>query len=1767
MAQDFGNGVSRTLSAQNRQFQVVVWQANKPPLDSELNLVAQVDWERQAEQVRSKMHSGFIVDPMQSDKDFQTNINWSNWFKFGRPDPASNGNILYANVNGWILPVVGTGLADGDESNRINLFPPPTTDSRIDFVFLEVFQAQVAPNPSTQNKPSASTIWKFGNVEFGGTNISDDLEDPTIGFETTERVQLQYRIRVVGGGAGLGTSVDLAQYPDGLEDPNVVAQGTASSPLTAFAWTNMKDELGDPGLWRAGNGDPNNSLGTVDGYSYAIPICAIFRRNSSTFVARIASGNANQMGALERNPPPSSGIVNRIDGTRTFSPVTLTSDLSPGVFGTVSVTGLSGSGLDNPLIDWAEVFLVIDEEIVGISSVNTGAGTITISNPISRQGRGRWGTQDTFHSAGSELKFFNFRPDGKFADEIAPTDILDLRRTVTDGEWDYATMLKHNLNKLFKGELRSSYKQGSNTDTQGVQYIEVDSMMGYGTGALPNQTERVDGFDGIRTHFSDGVVVQRGVTVLLNPNIGGSNPAVVNDFTLGAGDWEAGADFAVSGIQPHGQGWEPGTVIELWIGGISGNNGARGTTNIASENKFMRFVSPIEYEKELADGIRSNAYPSMTAAVNMQFPWNPAVSTSGVVLEQNTRGPIIPNIFQPETFFFLGGIANANLASNSAIIHSGTSPDGLDEIEIPGFNFADFATEKYFSPDALSTLLPTELLLYGRKNLFDVISNGGKDISGSSSELFVVVKDTLNSGNTGLYKVVGGGIGDYLSTSNASASDRLVISAVSTGGAIVDGATVIAQCRTPYTNTEDGPTSSSLSAASAVIVLGDLSIRTDYVSNGINQQMILSLSLAYGPSRGATARVADKISRLAVVDPVTTLLREPPSVLDPAFDNESGVPENEVYFPVDQNPQVWNHLVTKGAYPPVPMEYWNNLRYLTDSYRESEVFVDEGSKTVIFRPFQKLSMSMFQKRLTDTYANLPTYYDDGVTVVDGAGIVIPPSLSNRYTYACPLDYMPKFGRQDIPVRKATGSQPILFGINHLFCDEIGSTSNSSLVYKIIGGPNKVSGGVAAMLLTTESSYSRTYGAYGAITGGSAYQGRLYEDLNARSSDIQKRLRGIQLPPFLGIARVYGIYDARDWNANAGSSAFNTDRATLKTTGSRAKNLIRTDAEKQTLWILKDGASDVIASSGAHTYMIPEEVINIQLSPEYVSGEQFQDLEYVVEMEVFVFAQGFIDQNNLIFARKYDGAGNEYSSANPAPAGTSNPVNIYSINMILPAAMRGGHQGYIAYERTPYQGDPYMTRDGETLQPADYEQRYGSVTPANAFELATPIQQFYPDNTQTPEHVNCRTLEVLATVDFWTTMGTGKIGGPVVGNTVLDGGFLEYGSKIPSSSTSNPKQPKVRAFTEQQSEVFNLNYGQVSIVITDYSSMPANFNITLYENGYPFTTSISKGVSAIDALDNIKIALSSNVVFQKYNVFQNNNELVIQNRFPGKQDVYLTLYSTAALNGIRILQLGSFQNQQKAKIEGMDIPMNACRTPQATTPIRFTGSIERLPLGILMQDSDFIGEDPIRTGETLSVKSGGTTPAKELKIPLDPSGKEYGRIQNSGFIGMADGSILRYTPYRQGISDTGTKRFRLFRGGGSLYVLDPQTPGGPVDFSAGGFSGSEQPVVKGNVLVGRAYLIRNYQEEAFTGSVTRTYGGEIQMVIATYAVTGDGPVCEHGYALEGYLSPTGWGEGYGASDRYRLEGKPLYQPGSEIGPDCDIFIAPYPSEDPIDDPCA
>ena len=76
----------------------------------------------------------------------------------------------------------------------------------------------------------------------------------------------------------------------------------------------------------------------------------------------------------------------------------------------------------------------------------------------------------------------------------------------------------------------------------------------------------------------------------------------------------------------------------------------------------------------------------------------------------------------------------------------------------------------------------------------------------------------------------------------------------------------------------------------------------------------------------------------------------------------------------------------------------------------------------------------------------------------------------------------------------------------------------------------------------------------------------------------------------------------------------------------------------------------------------------------------------------------------------------------------------------------------------YQGDPYMSRHGENRTTSDYEFRYGQIPVGGQWSLRTPIQQFDTNGNFVPETINERSFEVLASLDFFTTLGTGKIGG-------------------------------------------------------------------------------------------------------------------------------------------------------------------------------------------------------------------------------------------------------------------------------------------------------------------------------------------------------------------------------------------------------------------------
>jgi len=296
-SKNFGPAVSGYLDPDGRSFETVAFQAGKPVLDKELNLSEDIDLGGVLEAVRRLSPSGWLThDPLNTSDTANAIF---------VPSVVANtlvlANNLKALVNGWPITVAYTGSTT---TNLLNLGAGPSGDGakRSDIVILEVWRMLLSASPNTDGKSQTGRIWRNGNVKIQAAddavlNYADDILDGVVGSETTKRVQIQYRLRVI-------TGIDLFAYPFGIDDPVVVANtvppnaGTPDGAATAFTYASQSAN-GDPGLWVAGDGNPANGLGTVDGYMYAIPLVGVFRRNTTAF-----SRNLNHNGGVA-TPGPS----------------------------------------------------------------------------------------------------------------------------------------------------------------------------------------------------------------------------------------------------------------------------------------------------------------------------------------------------------------------------------------------------------------------------------------------------------------------------------------------------------------------------------------------------------------------------------------------------------------------------------------------------------------------------------------------------------------------------------------------------------------------------------------------------------------------------------------------------------------------------------------------------------------------------------------------------------------------------------------------------------------------------------------------------------------------------------------------------------------------------------------------------------------------------------------------------------------------------------------------------------------------------------------------------------------------------------------------------------------------------------------------------------------------------------------------------------------------------------------------------------------------
>jgi hypothetical protein len=220
-------------------------------------------------------------------------------------------------VNGWNVLITNNVGTNGIHNNVV-LDAAPTTGSRYDLVFLEVFLAELggtsATISNTANKPSATTIYMYGNTQYNGINATDDISE--IDAEINRRWQIQYRIRVVD-------NVAMDTYVDGVNCTTAVKawgtnplgtwSGFTSGVGSAYTFQNNFNGNGDYGLYVAGDGSTTakSILGTVDGYVYAIPLAAVFRRNSGIYSPSL---NPFGCGTSASNGNIASGVSGRPDG-------------------------------------------------------------------------------------------------------------------------------------------------------------------------------------------------------------------------------------------------------------------------------------------------------------------------------------------------------------------------------------------------------------------------------------------------------------------------------------------------------------------------------------------------------------------------------------------------------------------------------------------------------------------------------------------------------------------------------------------------------------------------------------------------------------------------------------------------------------------------------------------------------------------------------------------------------------------------------------------------------------------------------------------------------------------------------------------------------------------------------------------------------------------------------------------------------------------------------------------------------------------------------------------------------------------------------------------------------------------------------------------------------------------------------------------------------------------------------------------------------------
>lgn len=386
----------------------------------------------------------------------------------------------------------------------------------------------------------------------------------------------------------------------------------------------------------------------------------------------------------------------------------------------------------------------------------------------------------------------------------------------------------------------------------------------------------------------------------------------------------------------------------------------------------------------------------------------------------------------------------------------------------------------------------------------------------------------------------------------------------------------------------------------------------------------------------------------------------------------------------------------------------------------------------------------------------------------------------------PRDLAPGWGSFYVPLLAADNS-PFAQGINFMSLSVEGAGPNFSdgdrdyVPYAFPGGNTFGTFGTYNFSTSAPAVYNTTYG------GASQYCGiRQFTDTRALGR------QGLQLPPFYGIARLFAVYEANDYNVNG--SAYNSSTRAPK--GSGATNLLRQNmnpGDGPTFWVELD-------VDGDSTFILNANAIDITRSPNAIAT--FSAGNYVVEASIFGFDRGSFDitkEFRLVLTNP-DGANGGGTGYNRKQANDNGgPVGLFAGNGryaagtgtgpnvgfhvtgptgVLPGPATQSDQLVINYSRTPYQGDAW----GSQTNYIDISQNVGPLQSGTAYQITSN-----PLNQTALTRPNQKVFEVLASVGFATTLGTGRISGDAVINPI---GMRDVGYEDPTVYPPNsPVAPR------------------------------------------------------------------------------------------------------------------------------------------------------------------------------------------------------------------------------------------------------------------------------------------------------------------------------------------------------------------------------------------